>query len=166
MMDLSVVSARRRIIARAADERFCEAMENAHPEYRRRLVFLKPLDVAAREVPDESPRRPPGQWKLILVEVAAKHGCSVEDIRGENRSKRMVAARHEACWRMRHEAQMGVKAIGRRLGDRDHTTILNSLMRYEQVKADEKARLVNRGDNFAAQNLVSAESSANVPSNG
>lgn len=70
------------------------------------------------------------QWKQIVGEVARKHNVSVQEIVGGQRTDRIVQARHECCYRLSHETSMSLPQIGRRLGGRDHTTILHGIRRY------------------------------------
>lgn len=70
-------------------------------------------------------------WKTILFEVAEAHGISPQDIISQRRSHNIVLARHEYCWRLRSETPLSLEAIGRRCGNRDHTTIRNAIAKHE-----------------------------------
>lgn len=63
----------------------------------------------------------------ILVEVAAKYGVTVLDIKSARRTRKLIIPRHEVCWRARHETLLSLPQIGRQLGGRDHTTILSGI---------------------------------------
>ena len=66
----------------------------------------------------------------ILEEVAEKHGIKSADILGPSRLVVVSTARHEAAYRIVVEMGMSLPMVGRFLGGRDHTTILNSVRRY------------------------------------
>lgn len=79
------------------------------------------------------PSRPgPYRWRDIVEEVAAKHGVFMSDMRSVRRGRAQVAARHEAMWRLRNETTMSLPEIGRRLGGRDHTTVLHGVKRHQE----------------------------------
>lgn len=65
--------------------------------------------------------------KSIIASVAAKHNMSSAVIIGPLRAKPICAARHEAAFRLIVELGLSYPAAGRRLGNRDHTTILHSV---------------------------------------
>lgn len=66
----------------------------------------------------------------ILEGVASKYGMPVKALVGPSRRKDLVQARNEAAYLMRNEG-LSLKQIGRFLGRRDHSTIINCLRRYE-----------------------------------
>lgn len=69
-------------------------------------------------------------WK-----VAKKHGIGVEQLIGQCRARHFVAARQEACYEL-HKMGLSYPAIGRRLGDRDHTTIIHGVRQHiKRMKA-------------------------------
>lgn len=72
-------------------------------------------------------------WRQIMREVCAKHGVTAVDLTGARRDLKTVIARYEAAYRMRHETEMSLEQIGKRLGGRDHTTILAACRRHQQV---------------------------------
>jgi len=72
------------------------------------------------------------RWKSIIRDVAKKHGLSVAELIGPARSRWIAWPRFEAAHQLRTELGWSLPQIGRRLGDRDHTTALNMLRRYEE----------------------------------
>lgn len=73
-----------------------------------------------------------------LEEVAKAHGCRVDDIIGPSRLKAFARARFEAMWRIRRlrtasGERYSLPAIGEIFGDRDHTTILHGIRRWEEL---------------------------------
>ncbi|MHB2169929.1 helix-turn-helix domain-containing protein [Alsobacter sp. R-9] len=74
--------------------------------------------------------------RLILEEVAEKHGLRVRDMQSASRLRHLVNARQEASYRLRHECGLSLPAIGRLLGGRDHTTILWAVKRHAAAIAE------------------------------
>ena len=58
----------------------------------------------------------------VLAEVCAKHNLRPSDLKSASRVRRLVAARHEACYRLKSESHLSWGQIGRMLGGRDHST--------------------------------------------
>lgn len=65
--------------------------------------------------------------RVIIEEVANRHGLSVAEMIGPSRQLRLVKARQSAVKRLRGETTLTLKAIGMLLGHRDHSTVLNAL---------------------------------------
>ena len=64
----------------------------------------------------------------IITLVALKHNVRVSDIKGESRSRDMVAARDHAIGLVyTHCGPMSTPQMGRLFGGRDHTTMIHSL---------------------------------------
>jgi hypothetical protein len=81
------------------------------------------------------------QWKRIILETAIAHGVPPVDIMSARRAAPIVAARQEAMWRMRMETTMSTPAIGKRLGGRDHTTVIHGVRKHaERMEAKNAAR--------------------------
>lgn len=97
------------------------------------------LMIEASPEPD-SPTPPPSpmmpRWKIILREVANKHKLNVTDLLSTRRPRNIVAARHEAMYRMKTETSLSLPSIGKRLGGLDHTTVIHGLRRYELLRAE------------------------------
>lgn len=64
-----------------------------------------------------------GPLRALLREVAEAHGFEIDHLRGLNKTKRMVAARHDFCRRAYAEGRWSTVQIGRAI-NRDHTTVL------------------------------------------
>lgn len=71
------------------------------------------------------------RWREIAREVCQSHDVTFIDLCSPRRDKKVCAARAEACWRMRHETTLSLPQIGKRLGGRDHTTVLHNIRRFE-----------------------------------
>lgn len=70
-------------------------------------------------------------WKQIVSDVCDRHGVSFIDICSARRDRKTAAARSEVSYRLRKETTLSLPQIGRKLGGRDHTTILHNVRRYE-----------------------------------
>jgi chromosomal replication initiation ATPase DnaA len=80
-----------------------------------------------------APGRTPGSAaKAELRAVSERTGVPVEAILGRERIANIAAARHEAVWRVHQVTRWSLPRVGRFFGDRDHTTVLNSLRRMEE----------------------------------
>ena len=101
------------------------------------------LDVAAKAIADLMPDRArrsiePGK---IIAEVADKFKVTREDLIGATRKKRFVRARHVAMYLMHEELGMGDTEIGRLMGDRDHSTVINAVGKVNyQINVDPQLR--------------------------
>lgn len=61
-------------------------------------------------------------------------GITLEEIRSASRVREIVNARFLTIWAMRAECGHSLSIIGRRLGDRDHTSILNGVQRLRKKR--------------------------------
>ena len=68
--------------------------------------------------------------ETIIHECAMKYGVTVEEMRSAQRSKTIVLARHEACYRALRESGMSTPRVGVALGGKDHTTIMYGAKRF------------------------------------
>jgi hypothetical protein len=81
----------------------------------------------ATETPAETPAR------RILNEVAEKHKMPLAAFRSQSRTMPFVNLRHEACYRLSTELGFSLMQIGRLMGNRDHTTVLNAIRRHKKI---------------------------------
>jgi hypothetical protein len=84
----------------------------------------------APEAPAETPAR------KILMEVAEKHNMPVTAFRSKSRTMPFINLRHEACYRLSMELKFSLKQIGRLMGNRDHTTVMNAIRRHKKILAE------------------------------
>ena len=84
----------------------------------------------APAVPAETPAR------KILMEVAEKHKMPVGAFRSKSRTMPFINLRHEACYRLSTELGFSLMQIGRLMGNRDHTTVLNAIRRHKKILAE------------------------------
>ena len=78
---------------------------------------------------------PPAAWKVIVMEVCEKHRITYRQIIGDCRSRHIVAARHEAFYRLSTEATLSLTAIGHRMGGKDHTTVIHGIAKHRERMA-------------------------------
>lgn len=63
----------------------------------------------------------------VLRATAKQFECLLKDLRGSSRKSTLVRARGVAIWICRSRLKLSFKAIGKLLGNRDHTTIMNGM---------------------------------------
>lgn len=125
------------------DRRFQRAMrQELHTLAAERGLRLKPTprprgprDVITipRTVASEIPMT---DSQRIITEVCAKHSVTRAELIGQQRSRPIAIARQEAAYRLKTETTMSLPQIGRRLGGRDHTTIIHSVRRHLERMRD------------------------------
>lgn len=72
----------------------------------------------------------PDHYRTIISEVCSKHRVTKGELLSARRQPHLVVARHEAMYRMIKETSMSLPAIGRRMGGRDHTTVLYGIRKH------------------------------------
>lgn len=98
---------------------------------------LRDLQIVAPSVQDRT-LKPAGTTPCIrsiaaLMEEIRK--INFDTVISASREKVVVGARFEAIWVMRHVCGHSLTVIGRNVGGRDHTTVLNSLNKMNLEKA-------------------------------
>lgn len=71
--------------------------------------------------------------ELIRETVASHYGTDVETLESRRRDKRTATARHVAIFLTREMTPLSLPQIGGLYGDRDHTTVLNSIERIDEA---------------------------------
>lgn len=99
-----------------------------------------------------------------MTETAARlFDVTVAEIRGPARGGAVVRARFAVMWAARRVYGFSTPHLGRHLGGRDHTTVLNALIRVEQLRgADEEFRV--QTDALVALFQPKSEDAENAPS--
>lgn len=70
----------------------------------------------------------------IILKVAEHYGLSADDMRSQARYRRVARPRQVAMYAMRELCpHLSFPAIGRLLGNRDHTTILHGVRKVEAL---------------------------------
>ena len=79
----------------------------------------------------------------IVRIIANTFSVSELELLGQRRTKNVITARHVLYWLCREVTPYSLPEIGRRLNDRDHTTILHGIRRIDN--------LILKGDPIAKQ---------------
>lgn len=67
----------------------------------------------------------------LLIGFAARHwGVAEGLLASESRDRLVAVARHHAMWLLRTHRRCSLSQIGRLLGDRDHTTVINGIAKH------------------------------------
>jgi chromosomal replication initiator protein len=86
----------------------------------------------------------------IMEAVSEYFGVSVDDLRGQSRSRVLVNARQVAMYLCRELTDMSLPRIGHAFGGRDHTTVMHADRKIRQLMAERRtlfnqiAELTNR----------------------
>ena len=73
----------------------------------------------------------------VQAAVAAGYGVTVAELNSDARAKRLLHARHVAMFLSRRLTGRSYPQIGRRFGDRDHSTVIHACRRIEaQIATD------------------------------
>ncbi|WP_422772487.1 chromosomal replication initiator protein DnaA [Plantactinospora sp. WMMC1484] len=86
----------------------------------------------------------------IMVSTADYFGVSLEDLRGQSRSRVLVNARQVAMYLCRELTDLSLPRIGQAFGGRDHTTVMHADRKIRQQMAERRslynqiAELTNR----------------------
>ena len=72
----------------------------------------------------------------IVARVAAEHGLSVKDIKGNSLRKKHTMPRQQAMWEIAQQERWSLTGVGRFLGGRDHTTVLHGIRAHERRLAE------------------------------
>ena len=77
--------------------------------------------------------------KVIIIYICSYYNIDEETLRGQSRSRDVVAARQLAMYLIRRMHATSLDGIGKEFGNRDHSTILHSLDKVEkQMQTDPK----------------------------
>ena len=71
--------------------------------------------------------------QLIIRESARYFQLTEEDLRGQNRSKNTATARQISMYLIRTLTNLPLKEIGAEYGDRNHSTVLSSIRKVEEM---------------------------------
>lgn len=79
----------------------------------------------------------------ILNVVASYYNLSVSQITGKIKNGQIVNARHIAIYLIRNSLDLSLKQIGEAFSNRDHTTIMHSITKVEEMlKTDKQTKIV------------------------
>ncbi len=68
---------------------------------------------------------------FLLFDVALKHGVAAEDIKSISRRADIAKARHEFCYRCRHELGLTTQVIGQII-NRNFSTVSASIQKHAE----------------------------------
>ncbi len=76
---------------------------------------------------------------LIQKVVAREYGITVEDILSARRTRAIVLPRQVAMFLAKTMTPRSLPDIGRRFGDRDHTTVIHGVRKIEKMRDEDPA---------------------------
>lgn len=79
----------------------------------------------------------------IILAAAEHYGVTVDQIKGNRRTKHLALARQVAMYLVRQTLGLSLKEIGLSFGGKDHTTVIHAVEKVERLRAQDEA--------FAAQ---------------
>jgi hypothetical protein len=74
---------------------------------------------------------PKRKLDVLAKQVAERHHLTVDQLRGQDRTNRVVHPRQEFMW-LANKAGYSTTTVGRYLGDRDHTTVIHGVRRHQE----------------------------------
>jgi chromosomal replication initiator protein len=87
---------------------------------------------------DSAPLRTPSISTLILMSAVTFRVTEI-DVLSMRRDQRSVQARHVAMYLARDLTAQTYQAIGRRFGNRDHTSVMHAVQRIRKLVASDAA---------------------------
>lgn len=119
-----------------------------------RATYLAPDRRLEWRAPVVSEGKPAARgWKKVILDCACEAGLDSIDLVGASRKIMHSVPRQKAMWLMKTELGMSLPAIGRRLGGRDHTTILHGIRRHEKRMEDERLAIAAAAERIALATL-------------
>lgn len=103
------------------------------------IIHLKALGIVAQRQ-NERQLKPAGTtpcMKALAALIFENTQISMDQIASESRVKKIVIARFKLIWLMRSVCGHSLTMIGQNLGNRDHTTILNSINKVKNECASD-----------------------------
>lgn len=86
------------------------------------------------------------RWKDVLRETAEKHGITMQMLTARRRSRHIVEARQEACYRLVMELGMSYPATARRVNYFDHTTAMYAAKKHAERHGLSLDRRIETGE--------------------
>jgi Bacterial dnaA protein helix-turn-helix len=118
-------------------------------------------DTATASLEMPSPR--PATIRNIVAEVAAFYCVSPYDILSGSRKQRFVRPRQIACYLAKSLTQKSLPEIGRRIGGRDHTTVLHGTRKIARLIASNET-LANEIEDLRQRFIPPQQKPASVAS--
>jgi chromosomal replication initiation ATPase DnaA len=77
--------------------------------------------------------------KKIIFDVCEQTEINWVDLKSERRMKPLLLPRQYLMWRLRNETTLSLPLIGKHIGNRDHTTVLHGVRKYQALVDEGKA---------------------------
>lgn len=74
----------------------------------------------------------------VITKTARTFDLTYADLTGQSRDRRIVAVRHMAAWILARRGRLSLSQIGRAMGGRDHSTVINGVRRFEERATPER----------------------------
>ena len=71
--------------------------------------------------------------KKIIWDVCTQTNMNWLEIKSHRRDRHLVIVRQYLMWRLKKETMLSLPQIGRQIGDRDHTTVLHGIRKYQEL---------------------------------
>lgn len=91
-------------------------------------------DMLAGSLPPETPKL---SLAGLIDDAGRQFGVSIPELKGDGRRVAATRARFAIAWVAKQATGHSAAAIGRALGDRDHSTIIHALGRADELRATE-----------------------------
>jgi chromosomal replication initiator protein len=91
-------------------------------------------ELATRALKDLLPRQPSINREAIISQVATCYSVTPAEIKGRARTQRVTLARQITMYLYRNLLEMSLKEIGGLIGGKDHTTVMHSLSKIEDLR--------------------------------
>lgn len=116
-------------IREAEIEKRESAVIAAEERIRKAQKTVKKID----ELRERTPRR---MSRAVLIIVSNLTGITVDQIKSPRRNKSICRARHAAMWLLTRYGGLSLPEVGRRMGGRDHSTVLHGRDKVEANRQD------------------------------
>lgn len=105
--------------------------------------------IARLDHAEETPvRRDVVTGREVIALTAQAHGLTYADLTGPNRARHIAMVRHMAAWILLKRGRLSRAQIGRLLGGRDHSTVINSIRMFEATATPEQREVALRIANW------------------
>lgn len=74
----------------------------------------------------------------VITMTARAFDLTYADLTGQSRERRIVAVRHMAAWILVRRGRLSLSQIGRAMGGRDHSTVINAVQRFEETATPDR----------------------------
>lgn len=124
---------------------------------------LARLTEAAGDGTDQNPPRDMVTAREVITMTARAFGLTYADVTGQSRVRTITAVRHMVAWILLQRGRLSRAQIGRILGGRDHTTVINAVRRFEGKATPEQRAAALAIVNWRNPLIESADSEVAEP---